>query len=132
MKRISLSFVVLAAACNMGGPGFYGVAPVTRKVEGSTFVMRFKDDMAEVIRTNPEFPARYGPISARAQKAVFLETGCKPAWVTGDPAVMVMGLSCHGRPAPKEPRKRIVSCEIMGSYINDRLGGEATLECTKG
>lgn len=131
MKAAFVPVLFLVAACNMGGPGFYGVDPVRREVEGSTFLMRFQNDMAEVIRTNPEFPARYGPIAARAQKAVFLETGCEPAWVTGDPAVMVMGLSCDGKPAPAQPRNRTISCEIMGSYINNRLGGEATLECSE-
>ncbi|EIE50191.1 putative lipoprotein [Citreicella sp. 357] len=131
MKHALLMPLFFLAACNMGGAGFYGVAPAKRDVEGSSFVIRVKNDMAEAIRTSPEFPARYGPIAARAQKAVFLETGCKPAWVSGDPAVMVMGLSCNGKPAPPEPRRKTVSCDIMGSYINDRLGGQATLECTE-
>ncbi|EPX79573.1 hypothetical protein [Salipiger mucosus] len=98
-------------------------------MEGSTFTIRVRDRMAEVIRTNTEWPARYDAISARAQKAVFLETGCTPEWVTGDPAMMLMGLSCDGEPAPPEPRSRSIACEIMDAHYSERLGGSASLEC---
>ncbi|APZ53016.1 hypothetical protein [Salipiger abyssi] len=122
---------LLLAGCDMASPGFRGVPAVTREVEGSRFTIRVKDRMAEVIRTSSEFPARFGPISERAQLAVAQETGCVPAWVTGDPAMMVMGLSCDGAPAPRQPRRRTISCEIFDAYYTDRLGGSASMECTE-
>lgn len=121
----------MVGACDMAGPGFRGVPASQRVVEGSHFTIRVRDRMAEVIRTNPEFPARYGPISERAQKAVFLETGCTPEWVTGDPAMMLMGLSCDGEPAPREPRKRrSLSCDIFNAQ-SGRAGGTASMDCTE-
>ncbi|WP_417718416.1 hypothetical protein [Salipiger sp.] len=131
MTRALPLCLLLLTACDMAGPGFRGVPAVQREVEGSTFTIRVKDDMAEVIRTSMEFPARFDPISARAQKAVFLETGCRPDWVTGDPAMMVMGLSCNGAPAPKQPRKRSIACEIFDAQYSPTLGGSAALECTE-
>ncbi|MCR8550826.1 hypothetical protein M4578_23625 [Salipiger sp. P9] len=131
MRHVTFLALLLAVACDMAGPGFRGVPPVKREIEGSRFTIRVRDRMAEVIRTSPEFPARFDPIAARAKRAVFLETGCEPMWVTGDPAMMVMGLSCKGEPAPKQPRRRMVSCEIFGAYYSDRLGGSASMDCTE-
>ncbi len=131
MRFLTVFLMCFPLACSMAGPGFRGVTPVTREVEGSRFLLRVKDRMAEVTRTSFEFPARFGPISERAQKAVHLETGCEPEWVTGDPAMMVMGLSCNGEPAPPEPRNRSISCEIFDAVYSERFGGSAAVECTQ-
>jgi hypothetical protein len=132
MKPLFPFALALLLGCNAAGPGFRGIEPVGAEVEGSRFLIRVRDDMAEVMRINPEFPARFGPISARAQKAVYLETGCIPAWVSGDPAMMVMGLSCDGRAAPKQPGGSVLSCEIYDAFVTEGLGGTAAVECREG
>lgn len=131
MRYVTLILLFLAAACDMAGPGFRGVPPATREVEGSQFTIRVKDRVAEVIRTNPEFLPRFETISTKAQKAVYLETGCIPDWVTGDPAMMRMGLSCNGKAAPKQPRSRSIACEIFDAHYSETFGGSAALECTQ-
>lgn len=105
----ALSACLGPAACTFPSTGYYGVPSVEREVEGSRFSIRVREDVAEVIRTSPEFPARYPVIAARAQKAVHLETGCSPEWVTGDPAMLWVGLSCDGAAPPKRPRRGIIT-----------------------
>ncbi|MCA0963808.1 hypothetical protein [Salipiger bermudensis] len=129
MRGLVIILFLLSAACNTGGPGFRGLPAQRIEVEGSRFLLRVNGAIAEATRISPEFPARFDPIAERAQKAAFLQTGCEPDWVTGDPAVLVMGLSCDGAPSPKKPRRGRISCAIFNGYASAGLGGSAELEC---
>ena len=129
MKWVMVPALLALAACNSGGPGFRGLPAQRVEVEGSRFLLRVKGGMVEATRISMEVPARFGPISERAQKAAFLQTGCEPDWVIGDPSVLLMGLSCGGAPAPKQPRRGRISCAIFSGYASAGLGGSAELEC---
>lgn len=133
MLRSVCAFVILCllAACNTAGPGFRDAPEVTRSVDGSTFLIRVRDNMAEIIRTNPEFLPRAETIFDRAGRAVQDATGCDAAWVSGDPAMMLAGLSCDGAPPPPKPRRRssvicnVTEYEVFGGASARALG----LEC---
>lgn len=115
------------AACDAAGPGFYGADKRVREVEGSTFTLRIQGPLVEAIRTNPEWLPRFEDVARKAGIAAQMETGCRADWVEGDPAMMWIGLSCNGKPAPKRPKRpRTIHCNIAAS---DSLGG--TLTCRK-
>jgi hypothetical protein len=84
------------AACNTASPGFMGVEAQTVTVDGSTFDVRRKGSLVEVIRTNRELVLSLGGIIPRATEAVVTATGCTPkdgTW-SGDPAVMRVRVDC--------------------------------------
>lgn len=87
---------VSLAACNSGSPRFMGAEARTVTVEGSTFVVRRKDDRVELIRTNREAVFWLRSLVPRAGQAVVQATGCDPkdgTW-TGDPAMMQVQVEC--------------------------------------
>ncbi|WP_245853324.1 hypothetical protein [Maliponia aquimaris] len=102
-----------------------------RTVEGSRFSLRFRGDLVEAIRTSPEAFPRFEAVARKAGIAAQIESGCRAAWVEGDPSMMWIGLSCDGQPAPKMPRRpRTLYCDIDGA---DLRGGRMTgaLTCSK-
>lgn len=129
-----LSFMILLtglSACDAAGPGFRGAPTVERTVDGSTFTLRFRDSMVEAIRTNPEMLPRFQPVARKAAIAAQVETGCKADWVQGDPAMMLIGLSCNGAKAPKIPKKRSqLYCDLSDFTVRDGTGSGA-LVCEK-
>lgn len=99
--------------CASAGPGFYGAEKHTREVEGSRFILRFRGPLVEATRTSPEWMPRFADVARKAGIAAQIETGCRAKWVEGDPAMMWIGLSCDGKPAPKLPRRpRTLKCAI--------------------
>lgn len=116
MKRL-FPLLLLLAACNTAGPGFRGIDPVVREFEGSRFLIRRDGPVAEVIRTNPEFNPRFDTVARKAALTLQDMTGCTAAWVRGDPAMMVIGLSCDGAKAPAKPKRQAsFSCDIEDVY----------------
>lgn len=104
-------------ACDAAGPGFRGKDKVVREVEGSKFTLRFHDGMVEAIRTNPEMLPKFSDVGRKAALAAQMETGCKAEWIEGDPSIVYVGLSCHGKKAPPKPKRpRTVFCEITDLY----------------
>lgn len=96
MKRVLpfLFALVPLAACNTAGPHFRGL-PVTRiTVEGSTFDVRVRDELAEAIRINAEYAPRFGPIQRRAGIAMAQVSGCTVKDVRGDQAQATGILDC--------------------------------------
>ncbi len=92
--RYMLFLIPLLAACDGPTPYFRGIPTTTVTVEGSTFDIRKKDDLAEAIRTNAEYAPRMGPVARRAEVAIEQATGCRVKSVSGDAAVIVGKLDC--------------------------------------
>lgn len=124
-------FFLGLAACNAAGPGFHGVEKTVREVDGSTFVLRFQNDLVEVTRSNPEWMPRFDDIARKAATAAQLESGCRADWVQGDPAMMWIGLSCDGDAAPTMPRRhRSLYCAISHAAAKASDGTPA-LTCSR-
>lgn len=103
-----------------------------REIEGSRFTLRFQGNLVEATRTSPEWLPRFEEVARKAGIAAQIESGCRADWVEGDPALMWVGLSCDGGPAPKRPRRsRTIFCDIEdltgrnGTYVG-------ALSCRKG
>lgn len=117
MKHAWLLSVLLLAACNTGGPGFRGIEPVKKEVDGSRFLMRFNGQLVEAIRTSHEIFPQFETVARKAGIAAHEQTGCIPHWIRGDAALMVIGLSCNGaRPPPKPKRRARFHCDIYDTY----------------
>ncbi|WP_316290575.1 hypothetical protein [Aestuariicoccus sp. MJ-SS9] len=101
--RFALFLLIALAACNTPGPQFFGIEPVARSAGGSDFLIRLKGNLAEVIRTSPEWSPKYNEVSRRAAMAVEAESGCQTGWIEGDASLMIMGLSCNGAAPPDKP-----------------------------
>ncbi len=69
--------------------------------DGSAFTLRRRAAIVEAIRTNSEWLPKFQEVAPKAAIATQAWTGCKAAWVVGDPAMMWIGLSCEGSPAPQ-------------------------------
>lgn len=131
MYKVSLLLLLGLAACDMAGPGFSGAPKVVRQIDGSTFTLRFRPNMVEAIRTSPEAFPRFQPIARKAAIAAQMETGCHADWVQGDPSMMLIGLACDGRKAPKMPRKKSeLYCDLSQFTVRDGLGS-GDLTCRK-
>lgn len=108
------ALIIFLAGCNTPSPGFYGTQSVTRDLGGHRFLVRVKADQAEVTRTSAQWRPELSHIQGLATKAAQEVSGCKVAWIEGDVALMVVGLSCNGAPAPPKPkRKKSIYCDIM-------------------
>ena len=89
-------------------------------MDGSTFDVRVNDRLAEAIRTNPEYAPRFGPIRARARKAMEMVSGCAVKEVRGDQAQATGILDC-GKGGPRIDRLRPqgeYDCLTLDSYVS--------------
>lgn len=84
----------LLSACAGPTPHFAGIPAVTVSVDGSTFAIRRRGDLAEAVRTNSQYAPRMGPIAGRAERAIAQATGCAVRDIRGDAAVIVARLRC--------------------------------------
>lgn len=102
MRRILILFVlvVLLAACNTPGPQFWGIPATRITVQGSTFDVRVRDDLAEAIRINAEYAPRFSPIRERAAVAMAQVSGCRVKDVRGDQAQAIGRLDCRKKAKP--------------------------------
>ena len=92
MRRFLL--VLALAACNTPTENFRGIVPMRVTVDGSTFDIRRRGDLAEAIRVNMEYAPHLGPIEGRAARAMAQATGCRVIRVTGDQALLLGRLDC--------------------------------------
>ncbi len=118
--RLVIPALFLLAACNTAGPHFRGLPATTVTVDGSTFDVRVNDRLAEAIRTNPEYAPRFGPIRARARKAMEMVSGCAVKEVRGDQAQATGILDC-GKGGPRIDRLRPqgeYDCLTLDSYVS--------------
>lgn len=94
--RLSLLLLALSTlvACNTPTLPFRGIAPVRVTIDGSTFDVRVRGDLAEAIRVNAQYAPRLGPIEDRAARAMAQVSGCRVKRVTGDQALLLGQLDC--------------------------------------
>lgn len=122
---------MLLPACDTGTPGFAGRPAVRVAAGGVEFDLRRRGSRVEAVRRSfhsfPTFPW----VARRGAVAVAQETGCTPAWIVGDPSVLLVGLSCEGAAAPRIPRAapRLV-CDLRGLSAGPTGLAEADLYCT--
>lgn len=98
MAKILLVFIFLLAGCAGGSPHFMGIEPQRVTVDGSTFVVRIKGDLAEAVRVNPQYAPRMGPIGQRAALAMEQVSGCAVRHISGDQALILGRLDCDKQP----------------------------------
>lgn len=130
-----MALVLTLAACNAPSPHFRGIPATRVAVDGSVFDVRVRDNLAEAIRTNPQYAPRFGPIRDRAGFAMAQVSGCRVIEVSGDQALATGVLACKGR-----PRGWIVptaalsySCLEVSQWVNDGPGPDyAEFECDAG
>lgn len=106
MIRLLILFALtfLLAACNTPGPHFRGLKPVRVTVEGSTFDVRVRGELAEAMRINREYAPRFSPVRERAAIAMAQVSGCRVKEVRGDQALATGLLDCRKRGAGKPPK----------------------------
>ena len=110
-----LTFLAVSA-CNTAGPHFRGLPATRITVEGSTFDVRVRDELAEAMRINMQYAPRFGPIRARAGKAMALVSDCKVTEVRGDQALALGLLDCgKGRSKPREGQLSLDCATVPGS-----------------
>lgn len=86
--------IVVLAGCNTAGPHFRGLPATRVTVDGSTFDVRVRDNLAEAIRINVEYAPRFSPVRERAGRAMAQVSGCRVKEVRGDQAQATGLLEC--------------------------------------
>lgn len=94
MKSFIPLLLLVLVGCNTAGPHFRGLEATTVTVEGSTFDVRVRGELAEAIRTNAEYAPRFSVIRERAGRAMALVSGCEVKEVRGDQAQATGILRC--------------------------------------
>ena len=123
MRGFIMSLSVALAACNTPTTPFRGAVAQRISVEGSTFDVRLRGDLAEAIRINMQYAPRLCPIEGRAATAMALVSGCRVTRVTGDQALMLGQLDCGGRNVDYQPQPGLaLECERIDDPL--RLEGE--------
>ena len=124
MRILSLSvlgiLLFVLPSCNTAGPHFRGLPATTVTVDGSTFDVRVNGRLAEAIRTNVEYAPRFGPIKARAKRAMEMVSGCAVKEVRGDQAQATGILKC-GKGGPAIDRLKPqgeYDCITLDSYVS--------------
>ncbi len=122
--------LLVLAGCSSAGPHFRGVPATRVTVEGSTFDVRVQETLAEAIRVNPHYTPRFGPIRARAGKAMAMVSGCIVTEVRGDQAQTTGLLDC-GTGAPQDRGGPLyVECvPVRGSAVRGLDGLRVDLDC---
>ncbi len=127
MRMASLPLLLLLAACNTAGPHFRGLPATRVTVEGSTFDVRVRDNLAEAIRVNVEYAPRFGPIKERARIAMAQVSGCTVKEVRGDQALAIGVLNCgKGGPRPAPTGGDLICDPSRGTELHGL--GETTVE----
>ena len=132
MRYVLLCLFFILAACNTAGPHFRGLEPVTVTVDGSTFDVRVRGELAEAIRTNAEYAPRFGPIRERAEPAMVMVSGCEVKEVRGDQAQATGILRCDGAPKRAPVRGVPVGLDcvpVRGTKVKQLDGVSVEIEC---
>lgn len=133
MKYMIALPLLFLLSCNTAGPHFRGLEPVTVTVDGSTFDVRVRGELAEAIRTNAEYAPRFGPIRERAARAMAMVSGCEVKEVRGDQAQATGILRCgkggaQVRPAAELPRG--LDCvPVRGTELQQLGGTSVEIDC---
>lgn len=126
--------VFLVAACNTAGPHFRGLPATTVTVDGSTFDVRVRGELAEAIRTNTEYAPRFGPIRERAGRAMAMVSGCVVKEVRGDQAQATGILRCGkgGKRSKRHKRAVPVALDcipVRGTEVQQLGGVSVEIDC---
>lgn len=81
------------------------------------FDVRLRDGVAEAIRRNAVWPPRIKEIATNGGRAIEAATGCKVAWMRGDPSVLFAGVDC-GDGAPPKPRRNLICRGSVGAPVS--------------
>ena len=123
VKRVLIMLLMLCG-CNTAGPHFRGLPATTVTVDGSTFDVRVRGELAEVIRTNSEYAPRFGPLHERAGRAMAMVSGCEVKEVRGDQAQATGILKCgKGDDAHKPVASLALECVPVRVSSLKQLGG---------
>ncbi len=132
MFRLVIPILLTLSACNTAGPHFRGLPAQTVTVDGSTFDVRVRGELAEAIRTNSEYAPRFGPIEDRAARAMALVSGCKVREVRGDQAQATGLLDC-GKGGERRRRVAVpsdLSCvPVRGTELSQLGGFSVEIDC---
>jgi hypothetical protein len=125
MVRLVLISLAWLTACSTAGPHFLNIPATRVSVESSEFDIRVRGDIAEAIRTNPQYAPRIGPLRERAAFAMARVSGCEVVRVLGDQAQMIGELSCDGRPKTwvRPAAGTAFSCVQLDGGLRDLSGG---------
>ena len=131
MNRSLMIILLLLIGCDTAGPHFRGLPATTVTVDGSTFDVRVRDELAEAIRTNAQYAPRLGPIRDRAAKAMALVSGCEVKDARGDQAQITGILKCGKggkRKIPMSPRA--LDCvPVRGTEVAQLGGTSIEISC---
>lgn len=116
---------VMLPGCNTAGPHFRGLPATRITIEGSTFDVRVREDLAEALRVNSEYAPRFGPIRRRAGLAMAHVSGCKVKEVRGDQALTTGLLDCRKRMQRRARGFQNMTCEIRAGAVSYRVVGQA-------
>lgn len=132
MFRMMLLIYVLLGACAAAGPHFRGLPATTVTVDGSTFDVRVRGELAEAIRTNVQYAPRFGPIRERAGRAMAQVSGCEVREVRGDQAQATGILECGSghRKAPVVVPADLDCVPVRGTRIRQLDGVSVEIDCT--
>lgn len=101
--------LLLLSCCDTPGLRHTGATPVRMEAGGMAFDIRVRNGMAEAIRTNAMWLPRMREVANNGGVAIERATGCKVAWLQGDPSVLLAGLDCGpGTDVPRKPRGRTI------------------------
>ena len=125
---VILSFVLLAGCVNESRH-FRGVGPLAVVVDGSSFDVRVRGNLAEAVRLNTQYAPRLGPMRARAGFAMAQVSGCRVTGLLGDQAVMTGVLDCST--VTQLPVVPEYSCVDVVLWLQDRAhAGGAEYTCS--
>jgi hypothetical protein len=131
MKYYILISLIFATSCNTAGPHFGGLPATTVTVDGSTFDVRVRGELAEAIRTNSEYAPRFGPIRERAGRAMAMVSGCEVKEVRGDQSQATGILRCGkgGKQATPVQPIALECVPIRGTELTQLGGTSVEIEC---
>lgn len=122
--HLSILMFFLLVNCDTAGLKHQGVAPLREEVDGWIFDIRVRDSYAEAIRRNSSWQPRMQTIADAGGEAIQRATGCRVAWLQGDPSVLLAGIECGPeRPAPRRPKRKLL-CNGIAS-APDSLAGQS-------
>lgn len=115
MRATAIMAILLLQACSAETRHFRGVEPVQTHVDGSVFDVRVRGNLAEAIRTNPQYAPRLGPLRAQAGFAMAQVSGCVVTGVLGDQVVLTGVLDCEVR--AKAPVSKSYACVEVSEWV---------------
>lgn len=128
MRRVMAGVAVCLAGCNTPGPLLRDAEVHRVDLPPHVYQLRQNGPYVQVMRVDFALNARIATVATGAERAAEQVTGCDVAWLQGDVAVMLAGLSCDGAKPPKPPRRsapQVFFCDLRPG------GGAVVLDCAR-